>query len=151
MKSRTISWEVDSVTNKSARRVLPILKPIIIRGLQVKVAFMTGPGFSKQGNAQVLAWGALSNVADDGAFGPGSFPDNLPATHGTDGYGFLFSTILKTAVTSYGGSVNDELSLSGLSMVADPTHELVLFMGHGGVTGDMEMQGVIFYEDNTYG
>ena len=147
MYTRTLSWEVDSVTNKGARRVFSITRPIIIRALQVTVGYMTGPGWTKSGNAQVLAWGQVSGISDDGALGPGSFLDNLPATHGTDGSGFLFSTIMKTVVTSSGGAVNESINLSDLQVYADSNNAIVLFMGHGGVTGDMEMQGVMFYED----
>jgi hypothetical protein len=150
MKSLTIGWEVDLADNKPVFRVIPIRKAIIIRTVQMHVAYMKKPAFAlapKPGFAQVLAWGAISNAPANEEFGEARFLDGAPASaHGTENAGYLFSTILKTEVTSYGGAVNDTICLNGLAVKADATNELVLCMAHGGVPSDIEMQGVIFYD-----
>jgi hypothetical protein len=162
MLSIPIGWEVSNILNGGANVVVPLARAIKILGYQIDISLgFTAPA---TGPVEVLCTGMIANGSPSFAgapqyasgpawpnpdvksallVNPGKFNIN---PMGYMGYGALFASILKTNAPTAAGKT---LCMSGLNIAAPVGASLVLHMDAmsvGSVPGDVEMQGVIFYE-----
>jgi hypothetical protein len=162
MLSIPIGWEISNVLNGGANVVIPLARAITVLGYQIDISLgFTAP---TAGPAEVLCTGMIANGtptfagAPQYASGPAwPNPDVKPALlvnpykfsinpMGYLGYGALFASILKTNAPTACGKT---LCMSGLNISAPAGSSLVFHMDAmsvGTVPGDVEMQGVLFYE-----
>jgi hypothetical protein len=159
MSTGTFGWEINKIDGRGANMVVPIVKPIILTGIQVSIAMMfLAP---TQGASEVYAAGFVfpeQPIFDDtgghdffhldykGDFGPMQFHDpNGINPHGDCGsykQDGLFIAILKTyapASAQQNIQVPHNISVKAGSF-------LVFHMDHWGVPCDIECDGTFTYE-----
>ena len=162
MFSLPVGWEISNIMNGGANSVIPLTRSITVLGYEFDISLgFTG---TATGPIEVLCLGMIANGTPTFGTGPAYAtgpawpnPDVKPATldnpnnfninpEGYEGYGYLFASILKTNAPTMCGKT---LCMSGLSIVAPAGSSLVFHMDAasvGSVPGDVEMQGVLFYE-----
>lgn len=161
MRSSGFGWEITNVANNGADLYAPFSVPTTIRGIDLDISFMTTG--APTGWAEVLANVAISAAKPN--FGPAPPAYYLGPTPGQDifgpavkynpagrniggglnGPGFLTSLILKCYCHA-GGSDVRHATVMGLAIPVVAGNCLVLHMDHAGQPGDVEMQGVLFYD-----
>lgn len=161
MRTTGFGWEITNISNNGANAYMPFNAPVTITGLDLDVAFMTlSP---ENGWAEVLADVMLSVGPPNPMPGPSVFysgpafgqdsmggmkfdnPVGLQIGGGSSGPGFISTVILKCYCNG-GGSDVRHVSLTNLSITVPAKTCLVFHMDHMGVPGDVEMQGVVFYQ-----
>jgi hypothetical protein len=159
MKSVDFGWELNSVHNNGADLFVKILNPITVVGIEMDVAYMatSAPGGSFAEvlcNAVILPAHptftpgdqAYFNGVPSADFGGSQFCVPNPAVncHGGMGTaGALCSVILKTWAPA---ATNRNVVVTGLSIPAPAGSFFLCHMDHAGYPGDIEMQGVLFYQ-----
>jgi hypothetical protein len=167
MLSIPIGWEVSNIVNGGANVVIPLTRSLWIKGYEIDISlgFVDAvPGPVTVAPVEVLCMGMIANGSPAFA-GTAQYPtspawpnpDFKPALlvnpnkfdinpEGNEGYGALFAAILKTNAPTATGKT---LCMSGLNINAPAGSSLVFHMDAmsvGSVPGDVEMQGVVFYE-----
>ncbi len=146
MKSFGFGYEAVANVN-TKQQYISIVKPITIIGIQMSVSFciLQYPGFFENTHAEVLAYAhaparALPEIGQVTS-------DDHPAGQPVDS-GCIAALILKSWLTSptQTGQVSGNVTNMGLSIPVAAGEKITLRMSHDGNAGDMEMQGVIFYE-----
>jgi hypothetical protein len=170
MKSVGFGWELIAIDNYGANLYVPINAAITILGIQMDVAYMPTYAPASQMAAEILCtaqWvsGTPTFSSDAQAYvnGPtntdfGEIPGYggtlfAPSGHtapvGSFGPGnMLASAILKTWVstTPTASATARSVSNMGLNIVPPTGSYLVFHMDHLGIPGNVEMQGVLFYQ-----
>jgi hypothetical protein len=168
MKSVGFGWELNSVHNNGSDLYAQILHNMSIKGIEMDLAFMitAAPGvFGKGEFAEVLCFAFISpskptftpgapgysNGAPNPDFGASAFYTTQAsegAHGGIGGLNTLASVILKSWVPPSGeaSATCRNVVVTGLDIYAAAGSYLVLHMDHAGYAGDVEMQGVLFYE-----
>ena len=150
-KSMSFGFELNCSAN-TATMTVPINSAIVVRGIELKVSYvvLNAPQlfgqYADNTHAEVLYTASISNnVASE--FGPAQMT-GLNVHGGAGNGGYLAAGIMKTWITlpTETGQLTDGVVVTNLSMPAGPYQQLTLLMSCDGYPGDMEMQGVLFYE-----
>lgn len=159
MKTLHFGWEVDNIDNNSAQLAAPIVKPVTIRAAQFDCSYMVlgrpygvslfGIKFGNPPNfAEVLvSLGIFPQVTAADEFGTAVF-SGAPTVHGETGAGHIACVILKTWVgrSAIASATARNVYVSGLNISAGPGQVLQANLSHVGFVGNIEMQGVLFYD-----
>lgn len=162
MLSMQIGWEVDNINGGGANFVVPLQRSITVLGYQFDMS-LGFPVVGSSGFSEVLCFGAIATgdpttkfvglaqsfngpVARNNDIGTSIFvnPNKYAGRAGAGKWsGALFSAMMKTNAPAAGSRI---VAVSNLSLIAPAGSFLLFHMDHFGVSGDVEMQGVIFYE-----
>ena len=161
MKSMNFGYEA-SVDSNTAGATMSLPGPIVIRGIQVKVAYviqhepqifggLVRSRYVENTHAEVL-WMVYVTGQPHQSAGPLVVTDSTPGAvendHGNGGDpGYLAIGIMKTCITVPPTScqMSDGVVNMGLEISVPAGQSLIMSMGHDGYPGDAEMQGVLFY------
>jgi hypothetical protein len=147
MKSFGFGYEAAANAN-TKQQYIAILKPIVIVGVQMSVSFclLKATSWTENTHSEVLAY-AHAPPRDLPEIGLVTSDDH-PAGQPIDS-GCLAALILKSWLTSptQTGQYSANVTNMGLSIPVYAGEQITLRMSHDGNPGDMELQGVIFYDD----
>lgn len=162
MRSAGFGWEINSANNNGANAFCKFLNSVTITGIQVDVSFMTltpGNGFAEvlctvslassrpifDTTPQAYVTGPGMPQGDFGGFQIQQASTSEGVHGGGMGGGALASIILKTYCQNGGHDVRDVV-ITGLNIPVVAGNFIIFHMDHMGVSGDVEMQGVLFYQ-----
>jgi hypothetical protein len=165
MKTASFGWELTNVSNDGADFYSKTLNPGTICGIELDVAFMVTKVPAAAGFAEVLCTSVIMPAMP--VFPPGSqafyytppqadFADPqfyVPnSTIGSHAYalsgGVLAAVILKTwvATTGVASETHRNVVVMGLNIPIVAGNYFLLHLDHMGIAGDIEVQGVLYYQ-----
>jgi hypothetical protein len=156
-------WELSNIDNNGADVFFEVLDSMILNAINVDVAFMITSAPAAAGFAEVLCNGGVSRGAKPKFSSPPAAyiafpsspnfgnltphnPNNLNLGLGGVVQDLFFDVILKTWVPADGtGGYTSRQFSSQAALALNKGDYLVFHMDHAGVSGDVEMQGVLQY------